>query len=62
VTDQAFGPPPIHAMPGFSQHIDPLLFPAEGMAADEAYELMHTGLMLDGQPTLNLASFVTTWM
>src|SRR4051794_32281735 len=32
------------------------------MAPDAAYELLHTGLMLDGQPTLNLASFVTTWM
>jgi glutamate decarboxylase len=32
------------------------------MDPDEAYELLHTGLMLDGRETLNLASFVTTWM
>src|SRR3954447_11349880 len=32
------------------------------MAPNEAYELLHSSLMLDGQPTLNLASFVTTWM
>jgi glutamate decarboxylase len=32
------------------------------MDPDEAYELLHTGLMLDGRATLNLASFVTTWM
>ncbi|WP_254359424.1 glutamate decarboxylase [Microbacterium hominis] len=32
------------------------------MAPDTVYELLHTGLMLDGRETLNLASFVTTWM
>ena len=32
------------------------------MPSEEAYELLHTGLMLDGRETLNLASFVTTWM
>jgi len=32
------------------------------MASDAAYELLHTVLMLDGRATLNLASFVTTWM
>jgi len=55
-------PPPIHGRRGFREHIDPMRFPGEGMAPDEAYELLHTGLMLDGRPTLNLASFVTTWM
>lgn len=55
-------PPPVHARRGFREHIDPLHFPTEGMDPDEAYELLHTGLMLDGRPTLNLASFVTTWM
>jgi glutamate decarboxylase len=54
--------PPIHGERGFREHIDPLQFPKEGMPADEAYELLHTGLMLDGRETLNLASFVTTWM
>ena len=33
-----------------------------GGCPHEAYELLHTGLMLDGRETLNLASFVTTWM
>jgi glutamate decarboxylase len=55
-------PPPIHGQRGFREHLDPLHFPDEGMAPDEAYELLHTALMLDGRPTLNLASFVTTWM
>jgi glutamate decarboxylase len=53
---------PIHARRGFRTHIDRNKFPDEGMTADEAYELLHTGLMLDGRETLNLASFVTTWM
>ncbi len=62
MTRQSPGAPPIHARPGFREHIDVLRFPDEGMDPDEAYELLRTGLMLDGQPTLNLASFVTTWM
>ena len=37
-------------------------FPAEGMSPREAYELIHLGLKVDGQPSMNLASFVTTWM
>ncbi|MGH8826016.1 MAG: pyridoxal-dependent decarboxylase, partial [Jiangellaceae bacterium] len=56
----AFGP--IHGRKGFRQHIDPFRFPSDGMPPDEAYELLHTALMLDGRETLNLASFVTTWM
>ncbi|MEX0753943.1 MAG: glutamate decarboxylase [Actinomycetota bacterium] len=53
---------PVHGRRGFREHIDPLSFPPDGMPSDEAYELLHTGLMLDGRETLNLASFVTTWM
>ena len=53
---------PIHGDAAFRTHIDRDRFPAGEMDADTAYELLHTGLMLDGQPTLNLASFVTTWM
>lgn len=53
---------PIHGGAAFRTHIDPFTFPAEPLPPDEAYELIHTGLMLDGRETLNLASFVTTWM
>lgn len=52
----------VHGRRGFREAIDPAVFPAGGMPADEAYELLHTSLMLDGRETLNLASFVTTWM
>ena len=59
-TSDPFGP--IHGRPSFRDHIDRGTFPAHGLGPDEAYELLHTGLMLDGRETLNLASFVTTWM
>jgi glutamate decarboxylase len=36
--------------------------PADGMSADAAYCLVHDELNLDGNPALNLASFVTPWM
>jgi glutamate decarboxylase len=36
--------------------------PRHGMPADAALQLVRDELSLDGQPTLNLASFVTTWM
>ena len=36
--------------------------PAQGMSADAAYCLVHDELNLDGNPALNLASFVTPWM
>ncbi|WP_402467374.1 glutamate decarboxylase [Isoptericola aurantiacus] len=53
---------PIHGTAAFREHLDPFEFPTSGMPAGTAYELLHTGLMLDGRETLNLASFVTTWM
>jgi glutamate decarboxylase len=59
-TSDPYGP--IHGRPSFREHIDRSTFPAQGLDPDEAYELLHTGLMLDGRETLNLASFVTTWM
>ncbi|MCD2444350.1 glutamate decarboxylase [Agromyces sp. SYSU K20354] len=53
---------PIHGGAAFRTHIDPFTFPEDSLDPDETYELIHTGLMLDGRETLNLASFVTTWM
>jgi glutamate decarboxylase len=53
---------PIHANAAFRQSVNPFVFPADGMDPDAAYEVLHTTLMLDGRPALNLASFVTTWM
>lgn len=36
--------------------------PEEGLDARVAYQIIHDELQLDGNPSLNLASFVTTWM
>jgi len=36
--------------------------PEQGMPARVAYQVVHDELNLDGNPALNLASFVTTWM
>lgn len=36
--------------------------PTEGIDAQQTYQLLHDELALDGNPALNLASFVHTWM
>ncbi len=37
-------------------------FPDHAMPSQTAYQLIHDELNLDGNPDLNLATFVTTWM
>ncbi len=46
----------------FTKPIPRYDIPDEGVGPDVAYQLIHDELSLDGNPTLNLASFVTTWM
>jgi glutamate decarboxylase len=46
----------------FSHEIPKYRLPAEGVSAGAAYQLVHDELNLDGNPALNLASFVTSWM
>lgn len=46
----------------FGQPVPKYAMPEEGMPASAAYQLIHDELNLDGNPALNLASFVTTWM
>jgi glutamate decarboxylase len=53
---------PTYAGRGFSHDVPKFRLPTEGMAADAAYQLVHDELNLDGNPALNLASFVTSWM
>jgi glutamate decarboxylase len=53
---------PTYAARSFSHDIPKYRLPAQGMSADAAYQLVHDELDLDGNPTLNLASFVTSWM
>jgi glutamate decarboxylase len=53
---------PTYAGRCFSRPIPKYRLPAEGIGAEAAYRLVHDELNLDGNPALNLASFVTTWM
>jgi glutamate decarboxylase len=46
----------------FARSIPKYEMPKEGMPARAAYQLIHDEMNLDGNPALNLASFVTTWM
>jgi glutamate decarboxylase len=46
----------------FTKSIPKYIVPDEGMPSRAAYQLIHDELNLDGNPALNLASFVTTWM
>jgi len=53
---------PTYAGRSFSHEIPKYRLPHEGVSADTAYRLVHDELNLDGNPALNLASFVTSWM
>jgi len=46
----------------FTRDVPRYEIPEEGMPARAAYQLIHDELNLDGNPSLNLATFVTTWM
>jgi glutamate decarboxylase len=46
----------------FAETIPKYEIPDEGMPPRAAYQLIREELNLDSNPTLNLASFVTTWM
>jgi glutamate decarboxylase len=53
---------PTYASRSFSHDIPKYRLPPQGISADAAYRLVHDELNLDGNPALNLASFVTSWM
>ncbi len=46
----------------FTKDVPKYVMPDEGMPARAAYQLINDEMNLDGNPALNLASFVTTWM
>ncbi len=46
----------------FSESIPKHDIPDKGIGSDVAYQIIHDELNIDGNPSLNLASFVTTWM
>jgi glutamate decarboxylase len=51
-----------YAARSFSHPIPKHKLPDQGMSPRAAYQLVHDELGLDGNPALNLASFVTSWM
>jgi glutamate decarboxylase len=53
---------PAYAARGFSHEIPKYRLPHGSMSAEAAYLLLRGELNLDGNPALNLASFVTSWM
>jgi glutamate decarboxylase len=53
---------PTYANRGLSESVPRYELPEHSMDPDAAYQLIHDELSLDGNPTLNLATFVTTWM
>ncbi|MGI8556960.1 MAG: glutamate decarboxylase [Solirubrobacteraceae bacterium] len=53
---------PAYAGRYFAEPVPKFALPPDGMPADAAYQLIHDELNLDGNPALNLASFVTSWM
>jgi glutamate decarboxylase len=53
---------PTYARRGLTTSISRYQIPQEPMDPRDAYQLIHDELSLDGNPELNLATFVTTWM
>jgi glutamate decarboxylase len=53
---------PTYACRALSHDVPKYRLAEQGMSAEAAYQLVHDELNLDGNPSLNLASFVTTWM
>jgi glutamate decarboxylase len=53
---------PTYAGRWVSHPVPKYRLPSGGMSAEAAYQLVHDELNLDGNPALNLASFVTSWM
>ena len=53
---------PTYARRGLTHSISRYQMPQESMEPRDAYQLIHDELALDGNPELNLATFVTTWM
>jgi len=46
----------------FTNDLEAFRMSENGMTQQGAYQIIHDELELDGNPSLNLASFVTTWM
>ncbi|KAL3646832.1 hypothetical protein CASFOL_009376 [Castilleja foliolosa] len=47
---------------GVFMYFEAFKIPSESMPKDAAFQIVNDELMMDGNPRVNLASFVTTWM
>ena len=62
MSDEEAGHASTYSTRYFSSPVPKYEMPEAGMPANAAYQLVHDEMNLDGNPSLNLASFVTTWM
>ncbi len=62
ITDSDRGHSTTYSTRYFSEPVPKHQIPEKGMPADAAYRLIRDELNLDGNPCLNTASFVNTWM
>lgn len=62
LSDSEKGHSSTYATRYFREPVPKFEVPEAGMPSDAAYQLIHDEMNLDGNPSLNLASFVTTWM
>lgn len=53
---------PTYASRSLQNPVPKYQLPQQGMASQNAYQLIHDELALDGNAHMNLATFVTTWM
>ena len=60
--DSEKGHAPTYSSRFFKEEIPKYELPENSMPANAAYQMIHDELNMDANPSLNLASFVTTWM
>ncbi|WP_131744839.1 glutamate decarboxylase [Frankia sp. Cppng1_Ct_nod] len=60
--EETVGIRPQFVGPGESGEVSRFKLAETGMTTEQAYQIVHDELMLDGNARLNLATFVTTWM
>lgn len=53
---------PLYASRSLNTTIPKYKIPAQSLAADTAYQIVHDEIMMDGNAHMNMATFVTTWM
>lgn len=60
--DLELSPTPTYSLRSFYDPVAKYKIPEHSIPAKAAYQMIHDELTLDANPSLNLASFVRTWM